>query len=78
MKSAIKQFASKVGTIYAECGGLMYLTQAIRDLTVFLLKWLVCFGAEATMQRTGMTLGYRSLTRGDPRHRAGWTYCTGA
>ena len=61
MKSAIKRFAEQDGTIYAECGGLMYLTQGIRDLDGVLHEMVGLFPAEATMQRTGMTLGYRSL-----------------
>src|SRR5262249_14013737 len=31
MRTAIRQFAKRGGTIYAECGGMMYLTQTIRD-----------------------------------------------
>ena len=32
MLSAIRSFAGRGGVIYAECGGLMYLTAAIRTL----------------------------------------------
>ena len=31
MRTAIRRFAERGGTIYAECGGMMYLTQSIRD-----------------------------------------------
>ena len=31
MRTAVRQYAEGNGAIYAECGGLMYLTQAIRD-----------------------------------------------
>ena len=31
MRKAVRQYAERDGAIYAECGGLMYLTQAIRD-----------------------------------------------
>jgi cobyrinic acid a,c-diamide synthase len=31
MRRAIRAFAERGGTIYAECGGMMYLTESIRD-----------------------------------------------
>ncbi len=31
MRRAVRQYAERGGAIYAECGGLMYLTEAIRD-----------------------------------------------
>jgi cobyrinic acid a,c-diamide synthase len=31
MRSAVQTFARRGGAVYAECGGLMYLTDAIRD-----------------------------------------------
>lgn len=61
MRSAIHRFAAEGGTIYAECGGMMYLTQGIRDFDGHLHGMAGVFPAEATMQRTGMTLGYRLL-----------------
>lgn len=61
MKSAIKQFGEQGGTIYAECGGMMYLTQGLRDFDSRLHEMVGLFAAEATMQRSRMTVGYRSL-----------------
>ncbi|MHC9061225.1 cobyrinate a,c-diamide synthase [Nitrospira sp. CMX1] len=61
MKSAIQRFGEQGGTIYAECGGMMYLTQSMRDFDGCLHEMVGLFPAEATMQRTGMTLGYRSI-----------------
>ncbi len=61
MKSAIRQFGEQGGTIYAECGGMMYLTQGLRDCDGRLHEMVGLFPAEATMQRAKMTLGYRSL-----------------
>lgn len=64
MRSEIHRFAAEGGTIYAECGGMMYLTQGIRDFDGHLHEMVGLFSAEATMHRTGMTLGYRSLEVG--------------
>ncbi len=61
MKSAIRRFAEQGGTVYAECGGMMYLTQGIRDFDGALHEMVGLFPAETIMQRTGMTLGYRSI-----------------
>ncbi len=61
MTSAIRQFGEHGGTIYAECGGMMYLTQGLRDFDGRLHEMVGLFSAEATMQRAKMTLGYRSL-----------------
>jgi cobyrinic acid a,c-diamide synthase len=59
MRAAIRQFAERGGTIYAECGGMMYLTQAIRDFAGTSHEMVGLFPAEAVMQKPGLTLGYR-------------------
>ena len=61
MKSAIKRFGAQGGTIYAECGGMMYLTEAIRGFDGLTHETVGIFHAEATMRRNHMTLGYRSV-----------------
>jgi cobyrinic acid a,c-diamide synthase len=61
MRTAIKTFAERGGTIYAECGGMMYLTQAIRDLAGTFHEMVGLFAAVAVMSREKMTLGYREL-----------------
>lgn len=61
MKLAVRQFAEHGGTIYAECGGMMYLTQGIRDFDGHLSEMVGLFPAEAAMQRQRMTLGYRTV-----------------
>jgi cobyrinic acid a,c-diamide synthase len=61
MRMAIKEFATSGGTIYAECGGMMYLTQAIRDFSGGVHEMVGLFQAEAAMQRPGLTLGYRTV-----------------
>jgi cobyrinic acid a,c-diamide synthase len=62
MRTAIRQFAERGGTIYAECGGMMYLTEAIRDFAGTSHEMVELFPAEAVMQKSSMTLGYRTMT----------------
>lgn len=66
MRTAIRRFAERGGTIYAECGGMMYLTQAIRDFAGTSHEMVGLFPAEAVMQKPSLTLGYRTvaLTQG--------------
>ena len=66
MRTAIRQFAKRGGTIYAECGGMMYLTQAIRDFAGTSHEMVGLFPAEAVMQKSMMTLGYRTMTCSQP------------
>jgi len=61
MREAIRAFADRGGAIYAECGGMMYLTQAIRDFDGRSHEMVGLFPAEAVMKRPGLTLGYREL-----------------
>jgi len=62
MRAAIRQFAERGGTIYAECGGMMYLTQAIRDFAGTSHEMVGLFPAEAVMRKSSMTLGYRTMS----------------
>jgi cobyrinic acid a,c-diamide synthase len=62
LRTAIRQFAERGGTIYAECGGMMYLTQAIRNFAGTSHEMVGLFPAEAVMQKSSMTLGYRTMT----------------
>lgn len=61
MRTAIRQFAERGGTIYAECGGMMYLTQAIRDFAGTSHEMVGLFPAETVMRKPGLTLGYRTV-----------------
>jgi cobyrinic acid a,c-diamide synthase len=61
MRHAIKQFALRGGPIYAECGGLMYLTEAIRDFDGHAHDMVGLFPAETVMRKAGLTLGYRTV-----------------
>ncbi len=66
MRTAIREFAWRGGTIYAECGGMMYLTQAIRDFTGTSHEMVGLFPAEAVMRKPGLTLGYRTVELARP------------
>lgn len=61
MRRAIRDFAEQGGTIYAECGGMMYLTQAIRDFEGRSHEMVGLFPAEAVMRKPSLTLGYRTM-----------------
>jgi cobyrinic acid a,c-diamide synthase len=61
MRAAVKEFSDGGRTIYGECGGLMYLTQAIRDGEGGRYEMVGVFPAEAVMRKSGMTLGYRRV-----------------
>ena len=61
MRTAIRKFAERGGTIYAECGGMMYLTQAIRDFAGTSHEMVGLFAAEAVMRKQDLTMGYRTM-----------------
>lgn len=61
MRQAVRAFSEKGGTIYAECGGMMYLTEAIRDFSGRAHEMVGLFPAEAVMRKPGLTLGYRTV-----------------
>jgi len=61
MRQAVRSFAEAGGPVYAECGGMMYLTQSIRDFEGQRHDMVGLFPAEAVMSRATMNLGYREL-----------------
>lgn len=61
MRAAIKLFAERGGAIYAECGGLMYLTESIHDFDGCPHGMVGIFPAEVMMRKHNMTLGYRTV-----------------
>lgn len=61
MRAAINRFAERGGVIYAECGGLMYLMESIRDFDGRSHDMTGVFPAEAVMRKPGLTLGYRTV-----------------
>lgn len=61
MRRAIGAFAAGGGAIYAECGGLMYLTQSILDGGGRSHEMVGVFPATAVMRPSGLTIGYRTV-----------------
>lgn len=61
MRAAVKRFAERGGVIYAECGGLMYLTESIRDFDGRSHEMVGIFPAETVMRKQSLTLGYRTV-----------------
>jgi len=61
MRAAVKRFAERGGVIYAECGGLMYLMESIRDFDDRSHEMVGIFPAEAVMHKHSLTLGYRTV-----------------
>jgi cobyrinic acid a,c-diamide synthase len=66
MRRVIRDFAERGGSIYAECGGMMYLTKAIRDFEGRSHEMVGLFSAEAIMRKPGLTLGYRTVELSRP------------
>lgn len=58
LRAAIRAFAERGGPIYAECGGLMYLTEAIRTLDGRAHPMVGLVPAEAVMCEKLQALGY--------------------
>jgi cobyrinic acid a,c-diamide synthase len=58
MRSAISEFAAGDGPVYAECGGFMYLTQAIVDREARSWPMAAIFPTIARMQKRLAKIGY--------------------
>jgi cobyrinic acid a,c-diamide synthase len=61
MRTGIKRFADQGGVIYAECGGMMYLTESICSVDGRSHDMVGIFPAETVMRKPGLTLGYRTV-----------------
>lgn len=62
MREAIASFAARGGPIYAECGGLMYLTRAIETLDGEQLPMVGLLPRTARMASRLQALGYAEVT----------------
>ena len=61
MREAIAQFARGGGSVYAECGGLMYLSQTLRTLDGIRHRMVGLLPGEVRMLQKRKTLGYREV-----------------
>jgi len=59
MRNSLRTFADQAGVIYAECGGLMYLTQSIMNFEGRTFEMVGVFHGTVAMNRKSLTLGYR-------------------
>ncbi len=64
MRSAIREWAATGRPIYAECGGLMYLSKGIRDFDGRFFAMAGVLPFETAMQRRRSSLGYREIKLG--------------
>lgn len=62
MRESIKSYAERGGKLLAECGGMMYLTQAIIDEEGRSYAMCGVLDNEATMVGMKLSLGYRELS----------------
>ena len=59
MRRSLRDYAERGGKIWAECGGMMYLSESIADAEGRPFPMVGLFGQQATMQGARLTLGYR-------------------
>jgi cobyrinic acid a,c-diamide synthase len=62
MREMIRAFAERGGPIYAECGGLMYLTRRLQDVEGREYDMAGVLPAKIVFTPRTMTLGYREVT----------------
>jgi cobyrinic acid a,c-diamide synthase len=62
LRSSIAQFIQQGGVVYAECGGLLYLSRSLKGFDGKISEMVGVLPCDAVMSRTQMTLGYRELT----------------
>lgn len=65
MLQAIKKWAENDGTVYAECGGFMYLTEGIVDTAEKFQPMVGIFPVKSHMQKKRASLGYREAKTRD-------------
>ena len=61
MRSCIQEFIQQGGVVYAECGGLLYLSRSLQNFEGQISEMVGVLPGDAVMSRTQMTLGYREL-----------------
>ncbi len=61
MRTSIRRFAGRGYPVYGECGGLMYLSQAIVDTSGTPHAMVGLFPAQVRMHRRLQSLGYRDV-----------------
>jgi len=59
MKESIREYIENGGKIWAECGGMMYLSESITDADGKIYPMVGIFPQQATLQGMKLSLGYR-------------------
>ncbi len=62
MQASAREFIGSGKPVYAECGGLMYLSQGIHDLENRFFPMTGALPFETRMKRQRVSLGYREIT----------------
>ncbi len=62
MRNSIAEFVRQGGVVYAECGGLLYLSKRLQDFDGKIYEMVGVIPSDVVMNRTQMTLGYREIT----------------
>lgn len=65
MRTSIRTYCENGGKTYAECGGMMYLGQAIRDQQGQHYEMVNFLDLTTSMEKPEIHLGYRIVTMGD-------------
>jgi cobyrinic acid a,c-diamide synthase len=66
VRTAVKKFAEAGGAVYAECGGLMYLADALEDLEGNVHEMVGLLPATVRMRPRRLSLGYMTVTTAAP------------
>jgi cobyrinic acid a,c-diamide synthase len=66
MRRAVKKFVDAGGVVYAECGGLMYLADALEDEAGVVHEMVGVLPATVRMRPRRLTLGYTTVTTTGP------------
>ncbi len=67
MREQIKSYCHNGGLAYAECGGLMYLSNSIIDKDGKSFPMCSALDCETTMENAKLSLGYRKITLKDDK-----------
>ena len=62
MRSSIAEYVWHAGVVYAECGGLLYLSRSLQGFEGKISEMVGVLPCDAVMSRTHMILEYRELT----------------
>jgi cobyrinic acid a,c-diamide synthase len=66
VRIAVKKFAAAGGAVYAECGGLMYLADALEDTEGNVHEMVGLLPATVRMRPRRLSLGYMTVTTAAP------------